>query len=101
MYQPVELQREEIVVERVPTSEASTSATGADFSEEEIYVPLRREEPVVAEETRVRAEVRVGKRRETEQQTISDTVRHEDVEIENKSESRLDSTGSRGPTERY
>ena len=31
---------------------------------------------------RVRGEVRIGKRQETEQKTISETVCHEDVEIE-------------------
>lgn len=97
--QPVELKREEIVVERVP---ASGAAATEDFSEDEIYVPLRREEAVVAKEARVREEVRIGKRHETEQQTISDTVRHEDVEIEKEStDSRLDATGSRAKTERY
>ena len=99
--QPVELKREEIVIERVPASEARGSDVG-DFSEDEIYMPLRREEAVVGKETRVREEVRIGKRQETEQQTISDTVRHEDVEIEKEStESRLDATGSRAKTERY
>src|SRR5688500_4598940 len=96
--QPVELKREEIVIERVPASEAR-SADAGDFTEDEIYVPLRREEAVVAKEARVREEVRVGKRKETEQQTISDTIRHEDVEI--KDESRLDASGSRAKTERY
>ena len=96
---PVELKREEIVVERVPASDRTTTE---DFSEDEIYVPLRREEAVVAKEARVREEVRIGKRHETEQQTISDTVRHEDVEIEKEaSDSRLDATGSRAKTERY
>ena len=100
--QPVELKREEIVVERVPAGEAratTTDATTGDFTEEEIYVPLRREEAVVAKEARVREEVRIGKRHETEQQTISDTVRHEDVEIDD--QSRLEATGSRPKTERY
>lgn len=98
--QPVELKREEIVVERIPAGEARTSdATTGDFTEEEIYVPLRREEAVVAKEARVREEVRIGKRQETEQQTISDTVRHEDVEIDD--QSRLDATGSRAKSERY
>ena len=98
--QPVELQREEIVVERVPASEARGTDT-ADFTEDEIYVPLRREEAVVAKEAHVREEVRIGKRHETEKQTISDTVRHEDVEIEKEGESRLDASGTRSKTERY
>jgi uncharacterized protein (TIGR02271 family) len=98
--QPVELKREEVVIERVPTREAR--ATDADFKEEEIYVPLRREEAVIAKEAHVREEVRVGKRQERETQTVSETVRKEDVEIEkNIPESRLDATGKRSRTEKY
>jgi uncharacterized protein (TIGR02271 family) len=81
--QPVELEREEIVVERVPAS--GNQAANDDFDEEEIYVPLRREEAVVNKETRVREEVRIGKRRETERQTVSETLRKEDVEIDRES----------------
>lgn len=98
--QPVELKREEIVVERVPAGEASATE---DFSEDEIYVPLRREEAVVQKEARVREEVRVGKREQREQETVSETVRSEDVEVEQEgvSESRLDPSGERGRTTRY
>lgn len=77
--QPVELKREEIVIERVP---ATGAKPGGDFSEEEIYVPLRREEAVVGKETEVTEEVRIGKKEQREKQTISETVRKEDVEIE-------------------
>jgi uncharacterized protein (TIGR02271 family) len=98
--QPVELKREEIVIERVPAKDAR--ATDTDFAEEDIYVPLRREEAVVAKEARVREEVRLGKRQERETQTVSETVRKEDVEIEkNIPESRLDATGQRARTEKY
>lgn len=97
--QPVELRREEIVVERVPASEATGAAT-SDFSEEEIYVPLRREEAVVAKDVRVREEVRVGKRSEVEQTTVSETIRKEDVEIDDTT-SRIDATGERAKTPRY
>ncbi|MGV3774739.1 MAG: DUF2382 domain-containing protein [Verrucomicrobiales bacterium] len=95
--QPVELKREEIVVERVPASDTSVHG---DFSEEELYVPLRREEAVVGKDVRVREEVRIGKRSETEQTTVSETVRKEDVEIED-SPSRMDATGERSKTPRY
>jgi uncharacterized protein (TIGR02271 family) len=102
--QPVELKREEIVVERIPA--ADRSAATEEFSEDEVYVPLRREEAVVEKQARVREEVRVGKRSETESQTVSDTVRKEDVEIEREesdelSQSRLDKTGERARTGRY
>jgi uncharacterized protein (TIGR02271 family) len=95
--QPVELQREEIVIERVPAGERA-GAEAASFDEEEIYVPLRREEAVVSKEARVREEVRVGKRRETTQETISETVRSEDVEVEQEgvSGSRISGKGERG-----
>jgi len=88
--QPVELRREEIVVERVAAQ--GGQATGA-FDEKEIYVPLRREEPVVEKETRLREEVRVKKTAQTDRQEVSEQVRKEDIEIERSgeaSESRFD-----------
>ncbi|HYE32562.1 MAG TPA: PRC and DUF2382 domain-containing protein [Methylomirabilota bacterium] len=91
--QPVELKREEIVIERVPVGEAAPTS---DFTDEEIYVPLRREEAVVAKEAHVTEEVRLGKRQEREQQTVSETVRKEDVEIQQEGEaSRVSATGTR------
>ena len=82
----------------------ATAASEAEFSEEEIYVPLRREEAVVQKEAHVREEVRLGKREEREKQTVSETVRKEDVQIEqtDASQSRRDGTRDRtkehGPT---
>jgi uncharacterized protein (TIGR02271 family) len=104
--QPVELTREEIVIERVPAGQATQANAGGtlnkEFTQEEIYVPLRREEAVVAKEARVTEEVRVGKRKERETQTVSETVRKEDVEVqENVPESRINASGSRGRTEKY
>jgi uncharacterized protein (TIGR02271 family) len=78
--QPVELKREEIVVERVPGRE--TAQAGKAFEQEEVYIPLRREEPVVQKEARVREEVRVSKRAETERQNVTEQVRKEDVQID-------------------
>jgi uncharacterized protein (TIGR02271 family) len=79
--QPVELEREDIVVERVPASETG-AADNPDFSEEEIFVPLRREEAVVSKESHVREGVRVGKTVERERRDVSETVRKEDIEVE-------------------
>ncbi len=78
--QPVELAREEIVIERVPSSERSTS--DENFSEEEIFIPLRREEAVVQKEAHVREEVRVGKKKEIDRDQVSAEVRREDLEVE-------------------
>ncbi|PTY06238.1 hypothetical protein DB347_12380 [Opitutaceae bacterium EW11] len=63
---PVELRREEIVIERVPADQVSACDMSPSFQEEDIFIPLRREEPVVEKETRLREEVRVGKRTDIE-----------------------------------
>ena len=79
--QPVELQREEIIVERVPAKDRP-SRTDVAFREEEIYVPLRREEAVIEKVARTTEEVRVAKKRSTEHRDVSETVRREDVDIQ-------------------
>jgi uncharacterized protein (TIGR02271 family) len=82
--QPVELQHEEVVIERVPSTEASKTAevTGKTFAEEEVFIPLRREEVVIEKKDRIREEVRARKAREMERQQVSETIRKEDVEVE-------------------
>lgn len=85
--QPVELRREEIVVERVP-GDQRVSGGEATFAEEDIFIPLRREEAVVQKETRVKEEVRIGKKAEVDTKRISEKVRSEDVEIERTEEKR-------------
>jgi uncharacterized protein (TIGR02271 family) len=50
---PVELKREDIVVERVPAHEIGSGKEA--FQEEVIKVPLSREEPVVEKEVHVTA----------------------------------------------
>lgn len=83
--QPVELQREEIVIERVPTSGA-TAPGDQQFGSEDIYIPLRREEPVVQKTARVAEEVHVGKKIDVERQQVSEQVRREDLEVEKSGE---------------
>ena len=78
--QPVELSREEIVIERVPAGQAQPGNKA--FNQQEIYIPLRREEPVIQKESRVTEEVRARKRTETEKQTVSEQVRREDVQVD-------------------
>lgn len=80
--QPVELKREEVVIERVPAKDKPVSRPDVAFREEEIYVPLRREEPVVEKTTHAREEVHLKKRRETEPRNVQETVRREDVDIQ-------------------
>lgn len=99
--QPVELRREEVVIERVPTSGAQRGK--ASFEGQDVFIPLRREEAVVEKEARVREEVRAHKEASTEQQSISEKVRKEDVEIEKEGEARFatDTGKARAGTPRY
>jgi len=84
--QPIDLRREEYVIERVPAndvrnrSDADASASNA-FQGREIYIPLMREEPVTSKRTLLTESVKVGKKIETDRQTITRPVRTEDVEI--------------------
>ncbi len=76
---PVELQREQASVDRV-------AATGQDvpdtaFREQEIDVPVMREEAVVNKDARVTGEVQLNKTARTETQTVGGDVRSEDVEV--------------------
>jgi uncharacterized protein (TIGR02271 family) len=91
--QPVELKREEVVIERVPASGAQ--AGQASFEQQDVFIPLRREEPVVQKEARVREEVRVRKEATSDKQTVSEQVRKEDVEIEKEGEARFASESGR------
>lgn len=77
---PVELRREQVSIERVDASGQDVPDTA--FQEQQIDVPVMREEAVVGKEARVSGQVRVDKTAETETRTVGDTVRKEDVEID-------------------
>jgi uncharacterized protein (TIGR02271 family) len=93
--QPVELRREEVVIERVPADPAR-SGQSATFEEQEVYIPLRREEAVVRKETRVREEVHARKESQTDTQQVTERVRKEDVQVERTGEAK--ERGSTGRT---
>ena len=83
---PVDLKREELVVER-------SDAAGADvpqdaFREGEVRIPLKKEEPVVQKEAQVVGAVTVGKKQETEREDVSDIVRKEEVKVDQPDERR-------------
>ena len=77
---PVELKREDIVVERVAAHEVE-AGKGA-FQEEVIKVPLSREEPVVEKEVHVTGGVRVRKTEGVDKETIQETIRREDLDVD-------------------
>jgi len=79
----VTLREEQVVVER---HAVNRPATGADLTnalqEKTIAVTERSEVPVVAKEARVVEEITVGKQATERTETVSDTVRRTDVDVE-------------------
>lgn len=81
--QPVELQREEVQIERVDA--ADTDVPGDAFQEDTLEVPVMREEPVVAKEAHATGRVHLDKNVQTETQNVGGEVRREDVEVDDAS----------------
>ena len=55
---------------------------GDAFQERTVDVTTHREEPIVAKEARVKEEIRVRKEADQRTETVRDTVRHTEVEVE-------------------
>ena len=81
---PVELTHDEVHVNRVDVADRPVAAGDvADaFQEATIRVPVRGEEAIVTKEAFVTGEVVIDRYRTVEQQTVSDTVRREHVEVD-------------------
>jgi len=77
---PVALEREQVSIERVNAAE--TDAPTNAFQEQEVEVPVMREEPVVGKEAVVTGGVRLNKETQTETRTVGGDVRREDVEVD-------------------
>jgi uncharacterized protein (TIGR02271 family) len=82
--QTVPVQREEVRVEREPITEGNADAAmaGPDISEEEHEVTLHEEEVVVEKRAVPKERVRMSKDTVTDEQTVSDEVRKERIEVE-------------------
>lgn len=82
--QQVTLREEHVDVERRPVDRPATDADLASLAEDKtIELTERAEKAVVGKTAHVVEEVRVGKRVDQHTETVGDTVRHTDVEIEN------------------
>jgi uncharacterized protein (TIGR02271 family) len=76
----VPITHEELIVERRPASESTTSISDLKppvISKEEIKIPLKKEEVEVKKEPYVKEEVVLKKRRVTETKTITEEVKSE------------------------
>ena len=78
----VTLNQEHTVVERRPVDRPATAADLAAFKEGEIEIRESSEEPVVSKTARVVEEVSIGKEATQRTETVSDTVRRTDVDVE-------------------
>jgi len=77
------LRQERVYVSRNPVNRPATEADFNSFREGEIEVTEHGEVPVVSKEARVVEEVSLGKEVEEREETIRDTVRSTEVEVEN------------------
>ncbi len=75
--QPVELRREELVMDRTEGSGRTTDANS--IGEEEYFIPLYQEELDVKKQTREKERVHVSKQDTTKRETVADKLRTEDL----------------------
>jgi len=91
----IRLREERVNVERNPVDRPADRDELANFQERDIELTERAEVPVVNKEARVVEEIRVSKEVEEREETIRDTVRSTDVEVENLSGNDTGSTTNR------
>jgi uncharacterized protein (TIGR02271 family) len=78
----VNLREERVSIERRPVSGTTTAGDANLFQDRTIAVEEHGEEAVVAKDVRVKEEIALRKDVEERTETVSDTVRHTEVEIE-------------------
>jgi len=80
----VPVSREEVRIEREPITDANRGDAydGPAISEEEHKVVLHEEVPVVAKETVAKERVRLDKETQTGEETVTDEVRKEQIEVD-------------------
>ncbi len=78
----VTLREERVRVDRQPTNRAATQGDLSGNREQVVEVQEFAEEPVVSKQSRVVEEVRVGKDVTERTETVRDTVRHTEVNVE-------------------
>ncbi len=83
----VPVRHEEVTVERVPVDDRSATDVGPDaFQEDTIDVPVKGEQLNVSKQARVSEEVRLHKQEVTDQRRVGDTVRKEEVHVDEPNE---------------
>jgi uncharacterized protein (TIGR02271 family) len=96
----VSLREERVNVERRPADRPVTDADRL-FKEQSFEVTETREEAVVSKQARVIEEVVIGKQATEHTETVRDTVRRQDVEVDQIDASSTGRTGGRGTFESF
>src|SRR5246127_3367026 len=78
----VTLREERVAVERRPVDRPASSMPGEAFKDRTIDVTTHREERIIAKEARLKEEVVVRQEAEQRTETVRDTVRQTEVEVE-------------------
>jgi uncharacterized protein (TIGR02271 family) len=88
--QTVPVRREEVRLEREPITDANVddAMSGPAISEEEHEVVLHEEEPVVEKRAVPKERVRLDKDTQIEERQVSDTVRREEIEVDDAAQRR-------------
>ncbi len=87
------LREERVYVNRNPVNRAATSADFDTFREGEVELREHAEVPVVSKEARIVEEVSLGKEINERTETIRDTVRNTEVDVENIESTTRKTTG--------
>ncbi len=93
----VRLRQEQVRVDRQPVNRAATEADLRAGEQQVVEVTEYAEEPVVSKQARVVEEVRVGKDATERTETVRDTVRRTEVEVENLNDDNPQSSAGRKP----
>src|SRR5688572_11524527 len=83
--EPIELRREEFVIERVSPDEAQRlrqNGAATAFQDREVLIELNREVPVVEKSSTLREVVRARKTIDTRSEVVSGTVRRETIDVD-------------------
>ena len=83
------LRKEHIYIERDSADRSATTGDFETFKKGEIEITEHAEVPIVNKEARVVEEINIGKEVNEHVETVKDTVRKSDVEIEKISEEEL------------
>lgn len=86
---PVTLEREEIVIHRSAATGVSGDVSASDITDQTIVVPVREEFAQVTKTAHVAEEVEIERHVISEEKTISDTVRREELDITDNVQGRV------------